>query len=207
MERYLLGTISSYGKENDLITNVWDYVMINYKCCGVYGFKDFENSHWQKTNPEIPYPVQCCKIENVTAQLPIYKECPVGNQSDLYTNKEIGCLYSLRMSITNNKGRLIFYMILLGVLYLLVMFFSYCLIRGEPLISSMTRKMATYLPQKAPSNINMRTANSSLENMMFVEEPPKKIVKVVSAVNPFLTYKVEPNMYCSGDLGSQRFRN
>ncbi|XP_030032318.2 tetraspanin-1 [Manduca sexta] len=202
--KYLQSSIQSYyGKENDLFTNIWDYTMVNYKCCGAVSYRDFTNSHWQKSNPDKMFPVQCCILENETHLIPVSKDC-IRDENDIHSYKEMGCMYALRHSIINNKGMIIFYIIFLVITYCILILFSYCIIRGEPLLGAMAQNFVSFLPQPKegvtkPSSTLPYHSNSSLENMLYMEEPPKKIVKVVSAVNPFQTYKFTPSAYERGD--------
>lgn len=200
--RYLQNTIfTNYGKDNDLITTLWDYVMVNFKCCGAKSYQDFSSSNWKKRNIDIQFPVECCSRYNKTAL--VYEKCPKGELSYQYSYK-VGCIYMLKKYIENHKGRYIFYAILIGIAYSLIMFFAYCIIRGEPLINALTDKMPKLLTRKKETNQTRPEgaihSESSLENMMFVQEPPRKVVKVVSAVNPFQTYKIAPHVYSGGDF-------
>ncbi|XP_072942300.1 uncharacterized protein [Epargyreus clarus] len=196
---YLRTTIlSSYGRENDVITYFWDYVMVNYECCGATSYRNFLDSKWRKANPDMLYPVQCCKLENKTSLVPVSKDCGRIEDASILTNKDFGCLYALQIAIKNNKGKIVFYIVLLTFLYLILILFAYCIIRGQPLITSMSGGFTGWRP-KGKEEANAVTTNSSLDNMLFVEEPPKKIVRVVSAVNPRQSYTFAPNAYAQGD--------
>lgn len=193
---YLVGTIqSSYGKENDAITYFWDYVMMDFQCCGVNGYQDFANSNWQKTAKKL-YPVQCCKLENRTALLPVSKDCTLRVGPDIQGFAETGCFEVLSKSLSANKGKMIFYIILLSFSYAILMLFAYCISRGEPLLGAMAGNFS-FLPSNVHQNPNeVIPARQYVEpNTTYIEEPPKKVVKVVSAVNPFQSYKFAPNAY------------
>ncbi|XP_032519441.1 tetraspanin-1-like [Danaus plexippus] len=187
--------VSNYGKENDLITNTWNYIMVTYECCGVVDYRDFLDSKWQKTNLDKLYPIQCCKLLNKTSLEPIYKDCATNHDRDEDTNKNVGCFKVLRIAISTNKGKIVFYIILFVVAYSVLILFAYCIIRGEPLLAAVTGNLASILPNRKEDNAKRVPSNSSLDNMLFVEEPPKKVVKVVSTMNPFQTYKFSPNSY------------
>lgn len=187
--------ITNYGKDNDLITEVWNHIMINYECCGVVDYTDFKGSKWQVTNKDKLYPIQCCKFVSKTNLVPISKDCSISNDLTIHSNKNNGCFNALRKSISENKGRLIFYIILLGLSYTILIYFSYCIIRGEPLLGAMAGNLTSYLPKRKEPESKVIPSNTSLDNMLFVEEPPKKIVRVVSAINPKQSYKFTPNGY------------
>ncbi|CAG9563842.1 unnamed protein product [Danaus chrysippus] len=187
--------VSNYGKENDLITNTWNYIMVTYECCGVVDYRDFLDSKWQKTNLDKLYPVQCCKLLNKTSLEPLYKDCATNHDRDEDTNKNVGCFKALKIAISANKGKIVFYILLFAVAYSVLILFAYCIIRGEPLLAAVAGNLASILPNRKEVNAKVVPSNSSLDNMMFVEEPPKKVVKVVSTMNPFQTYKFSPNSY------------
>ncbi|XP_047516509.1 tetraspanin-1-like [Pieris napi] len=186
---YLRSTLKTYyGNENDFITHMWDYVMVEYKCCGVNNYKDFVDSAWQRNNMDKLYPIHCCVMDKNF--VPVSKACT--QTLDVQAYAHIGCFDALRQSIKDNKGLIIFYIFLLLISYTAVIFFAFCIIRGEPLLGIV--EPVSFIP-KHIDNVENITRNSSLDNMMFVEEPPKKVVRVVSAINPAQTYKFTPNMY------------
>lgn len=197
---YLRTTLkTNYGKENDFITYIWDYIMDEYKCCGVNNYKDFANSAWQRNNMDKLYPVQCCMLDKEFN--PISKKCTQSLDVQAYTH--IGCFDALRMAIKDNKRLIIFYIFFLLLTYTIVIFFAYCILRGQPLLWAMVEPV-TFL-QKASENVENRASTSSLDNMLFIEEPPRKVVRVVSAINPAQTYKFTPNA-CSRNY-SQSIRS
>ncbi|XP_075980999.1 uncharacterized protein LOC142979748 [Anticarsia gemmatalis] len=193
-----------YGKENDLITFVWNYIMINHECCGVVTYRDFYGSPWHKAHPGKLYPVQCCVLSNVTTLKPLSKDCTVSLGPDTLWHKS-GCFLALQSAIIRNKGKIIFYIVLIGIMYFIVTLFAYCLIRGEPLLGSMAGKFTDFLPPKGRAdaaksnnnNIVVTPSNMSLGNVMYntTEHHPKRVVKVVSAANPFQSYSFTPNAY------------
>ncbi|XP_026743347.1 tetraspanin-1-like [Trichoplusia ni] len=185
-----------YGKENDFITYIWDYIMVKHECCGAVNYKDFAKSPWLKTNPNKIYPVQCCKLANVSALIPVSKDCGTNLDPEILSNKDVGCFGALRIAIVNNKGKIIFYIILIAFLYSTLTLFAYCIIRGEPLLGAMAGRFTELLPSKARDDGNkVIPSNVSLGNMVYVEEQPKKVVKVVSSANPFQSYKYTPSAY------------
>ncbi|XP_045777167.1 tetraspanin-9-like [Maniola jurtina] len=195
--KYMRATIkSNYGKENDLITHVWDYIMVNYECCGAVGSQDFVNTNWHKANLDKLYPVQCCKL-NKTSLVPLSKNCTKTHEPQAQANTN-SCFNALRISIKENKGMIMFYIILIGLLYTIIMLFAYCIIKGEPLIKAITRNLSDLLPKCQEYTNKEVPSNSSLDNMMFVEEPPRKVVKVVSAINPFQTFQFTPSVHHAG---------
>lgn len=189
---YLQNSIKQfYGRENDLISSVWNYVMVNYECCGVIGYWDFAESNWRKANPKLLYPVQCCVLSNVTALIPVSENCTKTLDRSTKFHIEVSCMHTLRESIIKNKGMLIFYIVLIAIAYAFLAFFTFCLIRGEPLVGRVTDTF-NYMPS-APELKTITPSRTSLENMMFVNEPPQKVVRVVSAANPFQSYKFTPD--------------
>lgn len=197
--------ISNYGKENDLITEIWNHIMVNYECCGTFDYRDFVESKWHIENKDKLYPIQCCKLANKITLEPLSRDCPLSHDPLVPTNKNRGCFNTLRKSISDNKGRIIFYIILLCLSYTILVYFSYCIIRGEPLIRGMAGNFASLLP-KRQEHEKVVPSNSSLDNMLFVEEPPKKIMRVVSAVNPLQSYKFTPS-HITGDKSYQNIRH
>lgn len=194
----------NYGKDHDLFTYFWNYIMMNYECCGINGYKDFAGSNWQKVNNRL-YPMECCKLQNRTSLKPVSKDCTltVGPSAEAFT--DTGCFVALSNALETNKGKMIFYIVLLAISYSLLMLFAYCIIRGQPLLGAMAGEFA-FLPSKVYQNPNQMTQMvqprpTYMEEVdrSYVEEPPKKVVRVVSAVNPFQTYKFTPNAY-SGDM-------
>ncbi|CAH0590135.1 unnamed protein product [Chrysodeixis includens] len=189
-----------YGKDNDFITYIWDHIMIKHECCGAVNYQDFDKSPWHKTNPNKIYPAQCCKLANVSALIPISKDCAVSLDPEILSNKDVGCFDALRISIINNKGKIIFYIILIAFLYSTLTLFAYCIIRGEPLLGAMAGRFTELMPSKArEEGKKVIPSNVSLGNMVYVEEQPKKIVKVVSTANPFQSYKYTPSAYRSSE--------
>lgn len=193
-----------YGKENDFFTFIWNHVMMKHECCGVVSYTDFAHSNWRKINADKFYPVQCCVLANKTALLPVSPDCTLSLDENIQSNKDFGCMLALRESIIRNKTSLIFYIVVLALFYSIIILFAYCIIRGEPLLSAMSSGLSEFLPSKPQQNLSpVAPSRTSLENMMFVEEPPKKVVRVVSAVNPFQSYKYTPNAYQPGKVYSQ----
>lgn len=194
-----------YGKKDDLVTYLWDHVMVNYECCGAVNYHDFIDSNWQKVNRDKFYPIQCCEMTKVNNSLvSVSENCTSLADMSVRSYKDVGCFYALRKAIINHKGKLITYFILVAIFYLTVILFAYCLIRDAPLLGSMAGQFTNLAPGKAPKDEPKEvTSDSSLQNMMFVEEPPKRVVKVVSAMNPFQTYKFQPSVG-SGDLPHHR---
>lgn len=177
--------------------------MIRNECCGVVSFIDFAHSNWRKTNADKLYPVQCCVLANKTALLPVSRECTLSLDTTIESYKDIGCMLALRESIVRNRPSLIFYIVILVIFYGIVVLFSYCIMRGEPLLGAMAG-LSEFVPAKAQQNVlPVEPSNTSLENMMFIEEPPKKVFKVVSAGNPFQTYKYTPNVFPAGQVYTQ----
>ncbi|XP_045501852.1 tetraspanin-1-like [Colias croceus] len=182
-----------YGRDHDLITYVTNKIMVDYECCGVDNYQDFFSTLWQKNNMDKIYPMQCCKLTNKTSLVPVSKNCTqIIENIEAYIDK--GCFNALRQSIKDNKAKIIFYVVLILFAYSVIMLFGYCIIRGEPLIGAIAGDFASYIP--TGDNLDkVVVSNSSLDNMMFAEEPPKKVVRVVSAINPGLTYKLTPSFY------------
>ncbi|XP_023939295.2 tetraspanin-1-like [Bicyclus anynana] len=194
--RYMKSTISSnYGKENDLITYVWDYIMVNYECCGAVDYKDFIDTKWHRSNLDKLYPIQCCKLKNQTGLVPISDDCTKSTEPEAQSNTNVSCFNSLRTSIGDNKGKIIFYMIFFGLAYSVLVLFAYCIIRGEPLITAITGNPRGLLLKRQEQTNREIPSGTSLDNMMFMEEPPQRVVRVVSAINPFQTYKFTPNVH------------
>lgn len=183
---------TNYGKEDDMFTYLWNFVMINFECCGVHDFKDFSYSNWHKDNMDKFYPIQCCILSNVTAMTPVFVNCTLTAQKiEPYIHTE-GCLQAVRKAVIANKPKLILYFVLLTTAFALVVLFAYCIVRGQPLLGPMAinapilpfRKIKIEQPKTHPQQ-----SETSLENMIFADEAPKKIVKVVSASNPFQTFQ------------------
>lgn len=208
-KKYLQDSLREYyGQENDLITYVWDHIMIKYECCGVLSFVDFEGSNWQKANPKQLYPVQCCKLENVTALTPVSKDCTLSTNPLIQTYKDRGCFFELQSSISRNKGIIIFYIILIGFFYMVVALFAYCINRDEPLLGAMAGRFTDLLPSKVNEDVDKIMvvapggSYGDIGNMVYVEDQPKRVVKVVSAINPFQSYKLTPDMYAGDTIRS-----
>lgn len=196
---------ANYGKEKDLFTATLNYVMRNYGCCGVFNYEDFENSPWKQSNPTFPYPLQCCVFLNMTHMA--YDECPIGKFSNIYTNKNIGCLYSLNKSINNSKGKIFMYIIIIGVLYMLLTLFAYCIVRGEPLLVSTMKDKVPLSAKISDTRQNMQSFSLFENNKMCDEEKPQKVVKVVSRCNPHTSYKVEYAPYTPSSHAYQQYHS
>lgn len=185
-----------YGKEKDFMTYMWDYIMVKHECCGVLSYRDFSSSHWQSLNPTKVYPIQCCKLSNVTSLVPVSKECSKSLDPSIKSNKEVGCFAALRASIISNKGMLIFYIVLIAILYSILTLFAYCIIRGEPLLGTMAGRFTEFWPSAPPKVAKIVAPSAPLQgatsNVEFVEEQPKKVVKVVSAMDPSQVYTYIP---------------
>lgn len=185
-----------YGKDNDFITYLWDYIMVKHECCGAVSYRDFSSSHWQILNPTKVHPIQCCKLANISSLVPVSKDCSMRLDAGIESNIEVGCFKALRTAIIRNKGKLIFYIVIIIFTYTMLTLFAYCIIRGEPLLGAMAGRFTDFIPSKARQDANkIVTPTAPLSNMVYVEEQPKKVVKVVSAVNPFQSYTLTPNAY------------
>ncbi|CAK1552996.1 unnamed protein product [Leptosia nina] len=115
---------------------------------------------------------QCCVLENKTGLIPVSKDCT--QSLDVQAYAHLGCFDALRRSIKDNKPLIIFYIFLFLITYAILVFFAYCIIRGEPLLAAMGESV---MFQKQDNGLteNMLPSHSSLDNMIFVEEPPKKV--------------------------------
>ncbi|KAF9424947.1 hypothetical protein HW555_000248 [Spodoptera exigua] len=195
--KYMQSTIQKYyGKENDFITFMWDYVMIKHECCGAVDYRDFSISNWQTVNPTKVYPIQCCKLANVTSLEPVSTNCSESLDPDMLSHSDVGCFDALHSAIVRNKGKIIFYIILLGLFYMIVILFAYCILRGEPLLGAMAGRFTELLPSKAREDSQKNIPlNPTKSKMVYVEEQPQRMVKVVSAVNPFQSYSFAPSAY------------
>lgn len=183
---------NSYGQEDDMFTHIWNFLMVNFECCGVRDFNDFSYSNWHKNNLDKFYPIQCCILSNRAAMKPIFVNCTLTAQKiEPYIHTE-GCHKALRRAVMANKAKLIIYFMLLSSAFALIVLFAYCIVRGQPLLGSMAMN-APMLPFRKikiqESKAHPQQSVTSLENMIFADEAPKKIVKVVSASNPFQTFQ------------------
>lgn len=183
---------NNYGKEDDMFTIMWNFIMVYFECCGVHDYKEFSYSYWQKQNLDKFYPVQCCILSNVSTLTPMFVNCTLTMQKvESFIHTE-GCLHAVRKAVISNKTKLIMYFLLLTSAFGLIILFAYCIIRGQPLLGSMAlnapimpfRKIKIEAPKAEPQQ-----SETSLENMIFADEAPKRIVKVVSAANPFQTFQ------------------
>lgn len=190
---------NNYGKNDDIFTFVWNYIMVHFECCGVIDYNDFIYSDWRKDNLDKFYPIQCCLLSNITTMKPVFVNCTLTAQKiQPYIHTE-GCFNALKKAVVAHKTKLILYFVLLTFAFAVVILFAYCIIKGQPLLGSMAmnapimpfRKLKIEKPNAQPQQ-----SDTSLENMIFADEAPKKIVKVVSASNPFQTYE-----YRSMDYG------
>lgn len=208
-KQYLLSSLNNvYGRENDLFTFLWNYIMMKHNCCGVVSYKDFENSNWRKANLDLLYPIECCVLANKTALIPASLNCSRTLETTIESYKDVGCMGALIESIIRNKPSLIFYIVLFGVIYGVLTLFAYCMLKGQPLLGSLglggidDSQLPSIMPRKhslmpiPPSGMNPSAPScTSLENMMFADEPPQKVMRVVSAANPFQSYKFAPPHY------------
>lgn len=183
---------NNYGKEDDMFTHIWNFLMVNFQCCGVHDFKDFSQSNWHKENLNKFYPIQCCRLSNANDLTPVFVNCTLTVQNvESFIHTE-GCLQAVRKAVLANKTKLILYFLLLSSAFGVIVLFAYCIVRGQPLLGSMAinapilpfRKIKIEEPKAQPQQ-----SETSLENMIFADEAPKRIVKVVSAANPFQTYQ------------------
>lgn len=190
---------NNYGMKDDMFTHIWNFVMVNFECCGVYDFKDFSYTQWQRDNSEKFYPIECCILSNRTGMIPVFMNCTLtAHKIEPYIHTE-GCLQAVRKAVIANKAKLIMYFILLTIAFALIILFAYCIIRGQPLLGSMAVN-APLLPFRKikiepPKPLHPQQSETSLENMIFADEAPKRIVKVVSASNPFQTFQYRPMEY------------
>lgn len=182
-----------YGQEDDLMTFLLNYVMVHYGCCGVDGPSDFVGSRWHVSHQNQSFPLQCCQLANNTTFDPIYVDCPTGYWSSSYAYK-LGCFDTLHGVVRENKGKLAFYAALVATVYSLILLMIYVIFNGVPLIETLNLKPkmlrwrgasdpAVELPSAPPESV------AALNNMLFVEEPSQKVVRVVSAVHPGQMFK------------------
>lgn len=210
---YLSSTIRThYGDDGDLVSFLWDHLMLHYECCGASGFSDFSESKWREKHPGDLFPVHCCTLMNKTTLTPFDPECTKTAIEGAGNHMNSGCFDVLRAEIRRNKRSFIFYATIVSLSYFLLVSFSYCLIRGEPLLNAdswMPIKMQPNPPPVQPQPPRLLQRQMTLppakevkvtmpgrtfpENAVFAEEPPRKVVRVVSAINPGLSYKWAPS--------------
>lgn len=189
MRKFMVLSIKrDYGKQEDLVTFVWNYVMVEYECCGAVSADDFVLSEWQLANQHKLYPDECCKLYNKTTVVPISANCTktFRPEAEYHT---MTCFTALRNTILQNKTKLICYFVIAVCFYVILVFFTYVIVRGEPLLGPMAGRMNLMpfgTPRQPPAQAS--PSGSSLQNMLFVDEAPKRVVKVVSAVNPAQRY-------------------
>lgn len=187
-----------YGKADDIFTFIWNYLMMYFECCGVTDYNDFIDTNWRQDNLDKFYPIQCCILSNKTAMIPVFENCSwTTRKIGPYIHKD-GCYFAIRKAVVANKTKLIVYFVLLTIAFTFIILFAYCIIRGQPLLGSMALN-APIIPFRKikieQSNAQPKESVTSLENMIFADEAPKKIVKVVSASNPFQTYEYRSMNY------------
>ncbi|CAH2042575.1 unnamed protein product, partial [Iphiclides podalirius] len=201
---YLGSTIRThYGDGGDLLSVLWDHLMLRYECCGASGHADFAQSKWRETHPDELFPVQCCTLVNKTTLTPLDPDCTKNAVEGAGNHISRGCYDALRAEIRSNRGSFILYASLASVSYFLLVSFSFCLIRGEPLLDSsnwVPVKPQPNQPQPPPAKalreIKVTVPRRPVaDGAFFEDEPPMKIVRVVSAINPGLSYKLEPSVY------------
>lgn len=64
LKKGMQDTLLKYG-ENEVDSNAWNSTQIDLKCCGVNGYKDYNNTKWFKGNGG-QWPDSCCKGDRET---------------------------------------------------------------------------------------------------------------------------------------------
>lgn len=178
-----------YGQEDDFMTFLLNYLMVQYECCGVDSQQDFVYSKWRTSHSNQSFPIHCCKLANKTRLYPKYEDCPFDSVSYAYAHRR-GCFDTLHIVVRKNKIRIISYALLVFILYATVLLMTYVILNGKPLIESLNLKpkVGRFGAEPAIPTAPMESI-ASLDNMLFVDEPSTKVVRVVSAVNPAQMYK------------------
>jgi uncharacterized membrane protein len=77
-----------YGTEEyDSLTSAWDFMQVEFECCGANGYTDWNNSTYRSMNDSTTYPLTCCKLANKDYQNPIAEnetQCLAGNSNSIY---------------------------------------------------------------------------------------------------------------------------
>ncbi|XP_037963654.2 tetraspanin-18 [Plutella xylostella] len=182
-----------YGKQDDLGTYFWNHVMVAYECCGVVDYEDFIKTPWHRDNANASFPLQCCFLQNKSSLQPVYVECPYGEHSKIYSHRN-GCFQVLHDHFVSKSVLIAFMVLLYLLIYFCIIIFSYTLVKGRPLIRRSSANRIARLKKEALERVASSISTTSLQNMLFEDsEPPQKMVRLMSSMQPNLRYEYPAN--------------
>lgn len=124
------GTISRYykgGEQRDVVTEMWDKIMVEFQCCGVNNYRDFETSEsWINNRGNRTIPQNCCILEDSKPKFP---EC-LENPSDSNSHMNKGCYDSFLNWIISHRDIIIGVLLAVAAIELFAIFLSICLYRS-----------------------------------------------------------------------------
>ncbi|CAF1333481.1 unnamed protein product [Adineta steineri] len=137
-----LGLMGSDGPKPTPVSLAWDFIMYNFKCCGVEGKSDFDGTiKWNRTNPwgtpslletmAFRYPLTCCPLQNVQ---PDWNNLPVDQLKDVAycaaSGKDVyetGCYQKLVDLLNSTRTWVIVIAVIILVIELLTFIFTLAL--------------------------------------------------------------------------------
>lgn len=164
-----------YNADNDIFTKTMNYIMVNYECCGIVDYKDFNGSQWMRLNHTSGmFPLECCKMRSTTFLEPLNVNCTSMDQSEQYSNKEFGCYEALRRSLVENivwvwvavGVVLVYYSFVICSTYVVLCGSFQAPIKGSVCVNSQPITSVTSMPSDTDG------------------EQPRKLYKLVPDVNP-----------------------
>jgi len=117
--------LDSYNMpDHDGVTQTWDYVQHEYRCCGIQGYADWQQSNWHKDKPKESVPDSCCRTYSSGCGTGM----AVGSVNE--TIYENGCLPIFINHVKVNGSLFVGVAIGLSAIQLLGIVFSCLLARG-----------------------------------------------------------------------------
>lgn len=97
VERNMVDAMKNYGKDgHEGVTNTWGYAQKTLRCCGVKGYKD-----WNEVLTAGDVPETCCKSPETNCGKGIGKESESEARNTIYT---MGCVDKVQEYVTEYSG-------------------------------------------------------------------------------------------------------
>lgn len=112
------------------MTVMWDHIMVEFQCCGVNNYRDFEKSpDWLEKKGNRTIPETCCVMEDSLPKRLRFSECPTDpTESNSYMNR--GCYDAFLNWIISHRDIVVGVLLGVAAIELFAIFLTICLYRS-----------------------------------------------------------------------------
>jgi len=133
-KNYLQSTFTRYystSQRTDAVSLMWNHLMIEMKCCGVNDYNDFSQSDsWNLNRGNKTIPEACChQLTRDGESRPRDDTCTT-SPSETNSFYKTGCYEALVNWMLSNRNLIIMVTIGIGIIELLLIFFTCCLCKS-----------------------------------------------------------------------------